>query len=214
MKGLIVVIAACMVLSCAPGFAASSPPSIQGTWTVTGSATVTSSTSGLFSLKATILKNQEINDTWVFASGTLVTDQLGTVGPYTVNKQGQVTIPTSELIPAIQAAVIGDLPQDLSAAVVTVTSLTTSPITVKATNTTATFSSTSTANLTIEGPIFFNTQGQTVTAVTQVQVVLSGVKVSSQTLTLANEGKHVVDVISKFIANKVVTPMLSRISTK
>ncbi|MFZ0931214.1 MAG: hypothetical protein WAN11_21590, partial [Syntrophobacteraceae bacterium] len=196
------------------GFAASSSPAIEGTWIVTGTTTVTSSTSGLFSLKATILKNQEINDTWVFESGTLFSFQLGTVGPFTVNKQGQVIVPTSELIPAIQADIIGTLQPDFPDTTVTVTSITFPPITVKSTKKTATFSETVTGNVNAEATIFPTHLGQTITVHTQVQLQLSGVKVSSGTPTSANEGKDAANVISKFIVNKVVTPIFSRISIK
>jgi hypothetical protein len=215
MKRLIAVIVACMMLSCTPGFAASSSSPIEGTWTITGTATVTSSTSGLFSLKATILKNQEINDTWVFESGTLFTDQLGTVGPFTVNKQGQVIIPTSELIAALQEDINGSLPSDFFAGTtITVSSLTFPPITVKTTRNATTFSESVTVNGNVEATIYPTHLGQTIKVVTQIQLVLSGVKVSSGTLTSANEGKDAASVISKFIVNKVVTPILSRIAIK
>ncbi|MGO9019204.1 MAG: hypothetical protein ACLQVJ_12745 [Syntrophobacteraceae bacterium] len=214
MKRLIAVIVVCMMLLCVPGFAKASSPPIGGTWIITGSATVTSSTSGLFSLKATILKNQEVNDTWVFESGTLFSFQLGTVGPFTINKQGQVVVPTSELIPAIQADIIGTLQPDFPDTIVTVTSLTFPPITVKATKNTATFSETVTGKVTAEATIFPTHLGQTITVQTQVQLQLSGVRVSSGTPTSVNEGKDAANVISKFIVNKVVTPIFSRINIK
>jgi hypothetical protein len=191
------------------------PPSIVGTWTVTGSATVTSATSGIFSLKATILKNQEITDTWVFQpDGTLFTDQLGNVGPFTVNKQGQVIIPTSELMPALLADINFNLLPIFPNAIVTISSVTFPPITVKTTKNTGTFSEKVNVNGNIKATIFPTELGQTITILTQIQMQLSGVKVSSGTPISANEGKDAVNVISKFIVNKVVTPILSRIHTK
>ncbi len=201
-----------MMLSCVPGFAAASTPAIEGTWTVTGSATVTSSTSALFNLKATVLKNKEVNDTWIFESGTLSTFNLGTVGSYTVNSRGQVTVPTSELIAALEADINSSLPTDLAGVTITVTSLTFPPVTVKTTKTGATFSESVTGKGNIEATIYPNHLGQAITVNIEVQVVLSGVKASSGVLTSANEGKDAASVISKFVSNKVVTPILSRVA--
>lgn len=203
MKHLIGIIVVCLIFSSVPGFAASTEAaSIEGSWKVTGTATVTGAIPSLLSLKVTFIKNQAISDTFVFNSGTLSTQKLGSVGTYTVGNKGNVVVDISNIMTLLQDELNSKLP---SGSTVSVTKHTFNIKQNGATN----FTGTLIVNINVDSIL----DNQPVTAVIQMVCTLSGVKISTSTASVY-EDTDTIGVISNFIVKKAIKPILSRINTK
>lgn len=202
MKHFISVIFVCLLCLSIPSMSAakSSPPSAEGTWSVTGKATVSINISGLISIKANVLQNKEISDTFIFNSGTFSTEKLGPVGTYTVSKNGHVSVDLSNLVALLQNDINSSLP---NGSTVTIPQHT---CTLKLNSKSTRFTGITTFTLDVDTTL----NSQQLAPVIHIVMDLSGAKVSNLA-TSEHESKDAVKVISDFIREKAINPVISRI---
>lgn len=98
-----------LLLFCSSGPALSSRLlPMDGSWKVTGKATVGASVPGLIHLNATFLKNREITDTFTFHEGMLYSKALGPVGPYSSDSPD---IDIDGLVETLRETIAAQLPE-------------------------------------------------------------------------------------------------------
>ncbi len=202
MKRLIVAIVVCMMAFTFPAFAVSQEHAlIEGTWNVTGTASVVGSIPTLLSLHITLLKSQYISDTFVFNSSTLSTQAMGQVGTYTISNTGHVAVDINSVLLSLESELGSELPAGATI------SFPRHALTMQLIGGNH-FAGQFILNIGVD-TIIDNTPER---AVIKIAFNLKGEKLSGNAA-IVNADTDAVKVISEFIRKKAIKPILSRIST-
>lgn len=180
-------------------------PSMEGTWDINMSVTITGSLPTYANISATFLKNANIHDTFIFDSGVLSSPDLGEFAIYTTdNRTKKVTININGLIDQIEMNLQAKLPPGST---ITFTS--------KSIVMTPGASNTASGNFKIAAKVQTIIKGKTATAAVSISGTLSGVKQANPTLaSQAVKNVDTVKVISDYLNEKVIKPLIAPKSEK